>query len=503
MEDLTGRQFGPYQVVAPLGEGGMAAVYKAYQPAMERYVAVKILPRHFADDAQFVARFQREAKLLAQLQHPHILPVFDSGQADGYSYIVMPLVQAGTLTDLLGGSPIPLPRLRQVHSQVGEALDYAHRRGFVHRDVKPSNILIDESGNCLLTDFGLARMVEATANLTTSGTVMGTPAYMSPEQGMGGKIDGRSDIYSLGVVLYEMATGRVPYRAETPVAVVFKHVHDPLPGPRTLNPDLPEAVERVILKALSKRPEDRFETAGHMVRALQVAIPESHVTQAATVVHDAVKPETPSPPPAARRLASTLVPRKKPGVPFRTVVPIGAAMAAVAVGIAYWVFGPRATPQDLLPTSVPAAATTAPASPSPSARAPTASPLPPSPIPLRPEVLEATGTMLMGQGLLAVNKRYGFEFQSSGDLVVRDYVTDKVLWSSETRADPGAYLVMQDDGNLVLFTKGGDPLWSTDTPSTRGDYYLSMQSDGNLVIYQGKAYAGGSQVPIWASKSAG
>lgn len=273
MEDMTGKQLGPYHIVSPLGEGGMAAVYKAYQPAMERYVALKILPRHFANDPQFIARFQQEAKTLAKLQHPHILPVHDFGESEGYTYIVMPFVEGGTLADLLKGQPLSLLQIRNIISQVGMALDYAHSRGLIHRDVKPSNILMDESGNCLLTDFGLAKIVEGAANLTTSGTIMGTPAYMSPEQSMGQKLDGRTDIYSLGVILYEMATGRTPYRAETPMAVVLKHINDPLLPPRILNPELPEAVELIILKALSKTREDRYQTAGDMVQAIQAAIP--------------------------------------------------------------------------------------------------------------------------------------------------------------------------------------------------------------------------------------
>lgn len=287
MEDLTGKQLGPYQVVASLGEGGMAAVYKAYQPGMERYVALKILPRHFASDPLFVGRFEQEAKVLAKLQHPHILPVFDFGQADGYSYIVMPFLQSGDLTDLLAGSALSLVQIRRIISQVGDALDYAHAHGLIHRDVKPSNVLLDELGNCLLTDFGIAKILESGSKLTATGGIIGTPAYMSPEQGLGEKVDGRSDIYALGIMLYEMATGRVPYQAETPMAIMIKHLNDPLPPPRRLNPALHEAVERVILKALAKQPQDRYAAAGEMVRALQAAIPETVETPPAPAEADA------------------------------------------------------------------------------------------------------------------------------------------------------------------------------------------------------------------------
>jgi hypothetical protein len=257
----------------------MAAVYKAYQPGMERYVALKILPRHFASDPLFVDRFEQEAKVLAKLQHPHILPVFDFGQVDGYTYIVMPFLQSGDLTDLLRDSALSLAQIRRIISQVGDALDYAHAHGLIHRDVKPSNVLLDERGNCLLTDFGIAKILESGSKLTVTGGIIGTPAYMSPEQGLGEKVDGRSDIYALGIMLYEMGTGRVPYQAETPMAIMIKHLNDPLPPPRRLNQALPETVERVILKALAKQPQDRYATAGEMVRALQAAIPETREGQ--------------------------------------------------------------------------------------------------------------------------------------------------------------------------------------------------------------------------------
>jgi serine/threonine protein kinase len=272
VEDLTGKQLGQYRILAPLGEGGMAAVYRAFQPGTERDVALKILPRHYASQPQFLQRFEQEARIIAKFQHPHILPVFDYGHEDGYTYIVMPFVEGGTLAEIMSGRPLPLWQVRSLVSQIGDALDYAHTYGVVHRDVKPTNILLDERGNGLLTDFGIAKMVEGTDQYTVTGQVIGTPPYMSPEQIQGLKLDGRSDIYSLGIVLYELATGRTPYRAETPQAHFFKHLYDPLPPPHTLNPDLPEVVEKVILKSLAKDPESRYQTAGEMAIAIKAAI---------------------------------------------------------------------------------------------------------------------------------------------------------------------------------------------------------------------------------------
>ena len=271
MEDLVGRQLGPYQVAARLGAGNMATVYEAIRVETERRVALKVLPQHLAEDPIFAGRFYQEAAVIASLRHPHILPLIDFGEVDGYTYIAMPLAEKGTLAHYLNGSPLALDQICGVALQLASALDYAHSRGVVHRDVKPSNVLIDASGNCQLADFGMAKILAGTVKFTAAGLAVGTPAYMSPEQALAIRIDGRSDIYSLGVVLYQMATGRVPFQAKTPIAVVHKHLSEPAPPPRMLNPALPAALEQVILKALAKQPDDRYATAIDMARALQSA----------------------------------------------------------------------------------------------------------------------------------------------------------------------------------------------------------------------------------------
>ncbi|MBI5955741.1 MAG: serine/threonine protein kinase, partial [Chloroflexi bacterium] len=263
MYDLTGKTLGPYRIIEQLGRGGMATVYKAYEPSLDRYVALKILASFYAEDEAFRSRFKREATAIAKLEHPNILPIYSFGEEMGISYIAMKYVPGGTLKDRLGKLLDPLWTARLI-TQIAEALDYAHKRGVIHRDVKPANVLLTEEGWPLLSDFGIAKMLEGTAYATQSGAVLGTPQYMSPEQGQGQKVDKRADIYALGVILFEMLTGRVPFDADTPAAVIIKHIMSPLPMPREVNPDLSEGMERVILKAMAKNPEDRFQTAGEL-----------------------------------------------------------------------------------------------------------------------------------------------------------------------------------------------------------------------------------------------
>jgi len=326
MVDLIGQTLGQYRIIEQIGQGGMATVYKAYQPSLDRYVAVKILPPYFAHEPGFAMRFTREAKAIARLNHPNILPIYDFGQEGDLSYIAMKFVKAGTLKDIMDDEPLPLDVTADILRQIAGALDHAHQRGILHRDVKPSNVLLDEGRWVLLTDFGLAKMVEGSVALTGSGVGVGTPAYMAPEQGRGGQVDARADIYSLGVVLYEMLTGQVPFQAETPMAVVIKHITDPLPLPRSVNPELPEAVERVILKALAKDPDDRFASTGKMADALAAATaaavePAPPTIEIPPVEPLPVAPPTPTPAPVEAEPVPAMPPEQPTPVPTPTPLP--------------------------------------------------------------------------------------------------------------------------------------------------------------------------------------
>jgi len=270
MQDLAGRTIGQYRLIEQIGQGGMAAVYRGYQSALNRYVAVKVLPTHLLQQSDFLRRFRQEATAVASLRHPNILAVYDFGQEDEFAYIVMEFVHGGTLKDRLGQALNPSLACR-ITAQIARALDYAHQQGIIHRDVKPANILMPTDDWALLSDFGIAKIVESPVAYTQPGVGIGTPEYMSPEQGQGLPVDGRSDIYSLGVVLYEMVTGSAPFSADTPLSVVLKHISEPPPRPRSLSPNVPEPLERIILRAMAKRPEDRFQTAGEMAAALEAA----------------------------------------------------------------------------------------------------------------------------------------------------------------------------------------------------------------------------------------
>ncbi len=271
MSALIGKTLGQLQVVEQIGQGGMATVYKAYQPTLDRYVAIKVLPPSYAKDQTFKERFIREARAVAKLYHPHILPVHDFGEQDGTAYIVMEYVSNGTFKRrLLPNQPMPMRDALDLILQAAQALECAHQHNIVHRDVKPGNMLLRSDGFLLLSDFGIAKILEATSNLTRTGVGIGTPQYMSPEQAKGVAVDQRSDLYSLGIVLFQAVTGRVPFGVpgDPPLAISLKHVNEPLPSPSQFAPGLPPMVEQVIVRSLEKDPDQRYQTATEMIEAL-------------------------------------------------------------------------------------------------------------------------------------------------------------------------------------------------------------------------------------------
>jgi hypothetical protein len=304
MPGLVGKTLDSYRLVEQIGQGGMATVYRAIDSRTQQEVAVKVLSPTISSDKRFVRRFRREAGLLFRLRHPNIVPVTDYGEADGFVYLVMPLVQGETLHDRMIQKKVTLQELSKWVGQIADGLQFAHDQGVIHRDIKPANVMISRTGNALLTDFGLARLVEGSTSLTGS-MLMGTPAYVSPEQGKGQKLDARSDQYALGVILYQIAAGRLPFEAETPMGTVLLHIQEPVPPIRIFNKEVSPALERVLAKALAKDPEDRFPSVAALNTAYQAALTGgAEAGRQATQVITGARREAPSRVMAPRRVGS-------------------------------------------------------------------------------------------------------------------------------------------------------------------------------------------------------
>src|SRR2546421_2835510 len=274
---LVGKSLGQFRIVERIGSGGMAAVFKAYQPTLDRYVAIKVLPAHYARDPVFVKRFELQARSVARLAHPNIVQIHDFGEQDNIIYIVMEYVDGGTLKDRLK-RPLPVADAADFIIQAAEGLECAHRNGIVHRDVKPANILVRKDGHLLLSDFGIAKILEGTTNLTRVGTGIGTPQYMSPEQGTGQMVDRRSDIYSLGIVLFHCLTGHVPFTADSPLSTTLKHMNEPLPVDKLAAEGVPTPIIQVVQKMAAKQQQDRYQTAEEGVAVLTGALAASNLS---------------------------------------------------------------------------------------------------------------------------------------------------------------------------------------------------------------------------------
>ena len=318
---MTVQTIGRYQLKYQLGRGGMATVYRAYDPAFDRDIALKVLPREFLHDPTFLARFRRETKMIATLEHAAIVPVYDAGEDKGQPFLAMRYLDGGTLTSRLEHGALKPNDIVPILNRLCSAIDLAHNRGVIHRDLKPDNILFDIQNQPYITDFGIAKFIGGSGDtLTSNGVVIGTPAYLSPEQANGEPLDGRSDIYALGVILFEMLTGKPPFQASTPIGLIMKHITEPIPQPVKMNPELPPHCNLVTLKALAKDRDERYDTAMAMAKAFSDAVnpdfpwPDMSVFDA---MSQAEAPPEPAPEPTAppKPPSTAPLPPEPPPVP--------------------------------------------------------------------------------------------------------------------------------------------------------------------------------------------
>ena len=324
---------GRYELADVLGVGGMARVWRAHDRVLERDVALKILDERLSEDPEYVERFRREARSIARLSHPNVVTVIDRGETDGLQFIVFEYVRGPNLKQLLTErGPLPVAQALALTHQAARGLSYAHENGVVHRDVKPQNVLVDPDGVAKVTDFGIARATGGDDGLTIAGTILGTGDYLSPEQAAGQPVDGRSDQYSLGVLLFELLTGEPPYVGDTLFAVAARHVNDPIPSVRERRPDVSARVEAIVRRAMAKRPDDRYPTLDALIAALEAAmVEEGGAGRAAHAGDDGATQilaprSAPAPAPAARAAEPSR--RKRRRLPVALV----AGLAVLAAG---------------------------------------------------------------------------------------------------------------------------------------------------------------------------
>ena len=313
MAFTDGENVGSYRIMEKLGRGGMATVYKAYHANLDRYVALKVLHPAFLEDPNFLARFQREARLVAKLEHPNIVPVYDFADHEAQPYLVMKYIEGETLKAHLNRGRLKPDEIWKVVEAVGAGLGYAHKQGILHRDIKPSNVIMAKDGKAYLADFGLARIAQSGESTLSSDMIMGTPQYISPEQAMGEKdLDNRTDVYSFAVMLYEMVVGQVPFSSDTPFSIIHDHIYSPLPLPHLVNPNVPDEVERVLLKALSKERGDRYKSIEALNTAFKKAWDDSNVDMADVSITSPIQniPMTPPQDILDKAEASTIAPEK-------------------------------------------------------------------------------------------------------------------------------------------------------------------------------------------------
>jgi serine/threonine protein kinase len=382
MLNLIGQCLGQYEIVALLGKGGTAAVYRARQLTIKREVAVKVIKPDLAETEGFARRLEREAETIAALSHRHIVRLFDYGQHGEVVYLVMELLTGGSLSEQIKRGPLPPESTNHILGEIASALDFAHRRGVIHRDLKPQNVLFDEDGSAVLTDFGLAKLLHGTTALTQSGAVMGTPTYMAPEQWRAEPLDARTDVYALGNILFEMLTGRPPFIADTLFTMLHLHVNEPPPPMRSVNPAVPYRIEQVVKKALAKDPAQRFDSAPALADAFRAALQS---TEAPTLVLPDFEPNRlsdreadrpPVQPPthdsAVRRRAAK---RARSRQPRNRAIPVIVGVAVLAVlAVIIGLLSNRTVPAA---TEIPEATQISAVVPTPTTSSP--SPVPPTP----------------------------------------------------------------------------------------------------------------------------